>query len=73
MNKYKVSEYKIFNGKRYKLASQDMSKTKSKQLAKELRNPVKGLKTMNARIVKEKYQKGFGRMSGRYRVYATQR
>lgn len=70
--KYKVAEYKIFNGRRYKLASQDMSKAQAKKLAKELRKPVYGLKTVRARIVKEDWI-SYPHMQGRYRVYATER
>ncbi len=73
MKKYRAAEYKIFNGKRYEIASQEMSKEKAKKLAKDLRSPVPGLKTQKARIVKEKYQKGYEHMQGKYRVYVYKR
>lgn len=69
----KIPEYKIINGKRYKLASQDMPKIKAKKLAKELRSPVKGLKTKKARIIPEPNPKKLIWKQGRYRVYTTKR
>ena len=70
MARSKVPTYRYFNGKRYKLASQDIPKANALRLAKELRSPVKGLKQMHARIVREPNPKGIIWKKGRYRVYA---
>ena len=69
MTKYKVKEYLTFGGKRYKLASQDVTKLKAKKLANELRSD----NWEYARIVPEKIQKGYPWMKGRYRVYTRRR
>lgn len=70
MARSKVPTYKYFNGKRYKLASQDIPKSQALRLARMLRKPVKGLAPMKARIVKEPNPKGIIWKQGRYRVYA---
>lgn len=61
-----IPKHKIINGKRYKLSSQDMSKSKAKQLAKELRENGRYL----ARIISEPNPKKIGWKQNRYRVYS---
>ena len=65
-----VKEYIKFNGKQYKLASQDIPKSQAKKLAKMLRNPVKCLSSVKARIVREPNPKKIIWKQNRYRVYA---
>ncbi|HUT00422.1 MAG TPA: hypothetical protein VMY59_08910 [Candidatus Thermoplasmatota archaeon] len=64
MSNKRVPGYKIIDGHRYKLASQNISKTKAKKLAKQLRHRVRGLPRSYAQVLP---------MKGHYRVYFRRR
>jgi hypothetical protein len=55
-----VPKHKIIDGHRYTLASQDISKTHAKKLARRLRHKVHGLPIPHAQVLP---------MKGAYRVY----